>query len=81
MDYQNKGHMDNVMSEYKKLPDISMTHEQLYDKMIAILNKYQNKTTNGEILNTLKLITIQLCEACITHVEGEEYYELQEKYK
>jgi len=81
MDYQNKEHMDKVMIEYKKLPDTSMTHKELYEKMVKLLNKYQGKTTNGEILHTLKLVSIQLCEACIVHVEGEQYSELQEKYK
>tara|TARA_R110000824_G_C15089610_1_gene665201 strand:+ start:704 stop:949 length:246 start_codon:yes stop_codon:yes gene_type:complete len=81
MDYQNKEHMDKVMTEYTKLPDTDMTHKELYEKIVKLLNKYQEKTTNGEILHTLKLVSIQLCEACIVHVEGEQYSELQEKYK
>ena len=81
MDYQNKEHMDMVMTEYKNLPNTEMTSKILYENLIKIINKYEGKVTNGEILNTLKLILIQLCETCITHVEDEKYSELQEKYK
>tara|TARA_B110000285_G_scaffold183779_1_gene208082 strand:+ start:355 stop:597 length:243 start_codon:yes stop_codon:yes gene_type:complete len=80
MDYQNKAHMDKLMTEYARLPDTKNTDNNLYDELIATLKDFDD-LDNTEILNSLKLITIQLCESIITSDEDKSYYEVQEKYK
>jgi hypothetical protein len=81
MDYQNKEHSNLVMENYTSLPDMNLTDRELYDELIKTLNKYNGKIGNGEVLHTLKLIQIQLCEHCACFIEEQKYEELQEKYK
>jgi hypothetical protein len=81
MDYQNKEHAELVMNTFKSLPDINLTDRELYDELIKTLNKYNGKIGNGEVLATLKLIIMQLCEHCACFIEEQKYEELQEKYK
>ena len=80
MEHQNKEHMDRLMTEYARLPDTSMTDNRLYNELIDTLNK-NDYLDNGHILNSLKLIVIQLCEACVTDSEDDEYGNIQEKYR
>ena len=80
MEHQNKEHMNRLMTEYARLPDTSMTDNRLYDELIDTLNK-NDYLDNGHILNSLKLIVIQLCEVCVTDSEDDEYGNIQEKYR
>ena len=80
METNNKEHMDRLMTMYAKLPDTTMTDNRLYDELIDTLNK-NDHLDNGHILNSLKLIVIQLCEAFVIDTEEEDYSKIQEKYK
>ena len=80
METNNKEHMDRLMTMYARLPDTSMTDNRLYDELIDTLNKNDN-LDNGHILNSLKLIIIQLCESCVKDAEDDDYSNIQEKYK
>jgi|TARA_B110000438_G_scaffold302663_1_gene361083 hypothetical protein len=76
-----KEHAELVMDTFKALPDIDLTDRKLYDDLIRTLNKYNGEIGNGEVLATLKLIIMQLCEHCADFIEEQKYEELQEKYK
>ena len=65
MDYQNKVHAKLVVDTYRKLPDMELTNSEIYDDVCKTLDKYVNRNIgNGEMLDTLKLIVLQLCESC-----------------
>jgi len=83
MDYQNKMHYQEVMREYRSLPSTDMMSKKLYEDVTDVITKANRKQscTNGEIMNTMKLIVMQLAEMCITFVEERDYEDLQEKYK
>ena len=80
MDYHNKEHAKLVMQTFTSLPDVDMTDRDLYNSLVATLHKYDDMI-NGKVLNTMKLIMMQLCENCAEFVEGEKYKKLQEMYK
>lgn len=80
MEHENKEHMNRLMTVYARLPDTNMTDNRLYDELIDVLNK-NNKLDNGHILNSLKLVIMQLCEFCVLDAEDDEYSNIQEKYK
>jgi len=80
MDYQNKEHMKGVLKEYEKLPDVDMLDKELYDDMRALFN--QSTHTNGEVMNTMKLMVIQMCEKMMEIEHSQSFTdEVQEKYK
>ena len=81
MDYQNKEHAKFVVDTYKALPNMELTNNDVYDDVCKTLDKYNGKIGNGEMLDTLKLIILQLCESCAKFVEEEKYKEIQEEYK
>jgi len=80
MDYQNKEHMDKLLTEYARLPNTKLTDNEMYDKLVSVL-KENNELDNVHMLNSLKLIIMQLCESMITDNEDKSYYDIQEKYK
>ena len=80
MDYQNKEHMKGVLKEYEKLPDVDMLDKKLYDKLRGIFNK--SDCTNGEVMNTMKLMVIQMCEKMMEIEHPQSFTEeVQEEYK
>mgnify|MGYP003660630137 CR=1 FL=1 len=88
MDYQNKEHLKGVLKEYEKLPDVDMLDKELYDDMRELFNKTTH--TNGEVMNTLKLMVIQMCEKMVIDTNkwsntpnNDEGFTstIQEKYK
>ena len=80
MDYQNKEHMKGVLKEYEKLPDVDMLDKELYDDMRELFNKTTH--TNGEVMNTMKLMVIQMCEKMMEIEHSQSFTdEVQEKYK
>ena len=81
MDYQNKAHAKFVVDTYRSLPNMELTNCDVYDDVSKTLNKYNGKIGNGEMLDTLKLICLQLCEECAKYVETEKYKQVQEEYK
>lgn len=81
MDYHNKEHAKLVMKTFTSLPDVDMTDRDLYNSLVASLHEYDDKIDNGRVLNTMKLIMMQLCENCAEYVEEEKYKRLQEQYK
>jgi len=80
MDYQNKEHLKGVINQYEKLPDVDMLDKKLYDDMRELFNGSSH--TNGEIMNTLKLMVIQMCEKMM-EVEHPQSFteEVQEEFK
>ena len=80
MDYQNKEHLKGVINQYEKLPDVDMLDKKLYDDMRELFN--ESSHTNGEIMNTLKLMVIQMCEKMM-EVEHPQSFteEVQEEFK
>ena len=81
MNEYKKAHAELVMNTFRSLPDVDLTDRKLYDDLIMILNKYNGEIGNGEVLATLKLIIMQLCEHCADFVEEQKYEELQEEFK
>ena len=81
MDYQNKVHAKLVVDTYKSLPNMELTNNDVYDDVCKTLDKYNGKIGNGEMLDTLKLIVLQLCESCAKFIETEKYKDIQEEYK
>ena len=80
MDYQNKEHMKGVLKEYEKLPDVDMLDKKLYDDMRELFNKTTH--TNGEVINTMKLMVIQMCEKMMEIEHSQSFTEeIQEEYK
>jgi hypothetical protein len=80
MDYQNKEHMKGVLKEYEKLPNIDMLDKKLYDDLRELFN--ESSHTNGEIMNTMKLMVIQMCEKMMEINNSQSFTEeVQEKYK
>ena len=75
-----KEHLDKIMEEYKKLPDTDFCSQKVYEAMIDTLNDI-NDVSNGEVLTTLKMMVLQLCENMTTFTEEEEFRQIQEKYK
>ena len=68
---------DNTMLEmYMDLPNPNFIDKVLYEKIANILNKYGS--TNGIVLDTMKAITIMLCEECVNFCDEEDYKEIQE---
>ena len=64
MNEYKKKHSKLVMDTYYALPDVDMTNGNVYNSLVATLHEYDDQVGNGEVLNTLKLIIIQLCENC-----------------
>ena len=80
MDYQNKEHLKGVINQYEKLPDVDMLDKKLYDDMRELFNKSSH--TNGEIMHTMKLMVIQMCEKMIEMEHPQSFTEeVQEEYK
>ena len=89
MDYQNKDQIKQVLREYEKLPDTNMLNKNLYDALVDVCNN-NKEITNGEVMNTLKLMIIQMCEKMVNDTnewvntpENNEGFtsKIQEKYK
>ena len=90
MDYQNKDQIKQVLKEYEKLPEPDMLNKKLYDSLVDACNKSGKEVTNGEVMNTLKLMVIQMCEKMVTDTnewvntpDSNEGFtsKIQEKYK
>ena len=81
MNEYKKKHSKLVMDTYQSLPDIDMTNKEVYNSLVDTLHEYNDKVGNGEVLNTIKLIIMQLCENCAEFIEEEKYKMLQEEYK
>tara|TARA_B110001454_G_C12545205_1_gene361201 strand:+ start:445 stop:690 length:246 start_codon:yes stop_codon:yes gene_type:complete len=81
MDYQNKKYLKDVIDEYEKMPDVNMMDKEIYDKMREIFNQSPD-ITNGQVINTLKLMVIQMCEKLV-EIEYPKSFteEVQEEYK
>ena len=80
MDYQNKEHLKGVINQYEKLPDVDMLDKKLYDDMRELFN--ESSHTNGEIMNTLKLMVIQMCEKMMEETTPQSFTEeVQEEFK
>jgi hypothetical protein len=80
MDYQNKEHMKGVLKEFEKLPDVDMLNKKLYDDLRGMFN--ESDCTNGEVMNTMKLMVIQMCEKMMEINNSQSFTEeVQEKYK
>lgn len=75
-----KEHLDKIMEEYNKLPDTDFCSKKVYEAMIDTLNDITD-VSNGEVLTTLKMMVLQLCENMTTFTEEEEFRQIQEKYK
>lgn len=75
-----KEHLDKIMEEYNKLPDTDFCSQKVYEAMIDTLNDITD-VSNGEVLTTLKMMVLQLCENMTTFTEEEEFRQIQEKYK
>ena len=78
---ENEKHGILVMETYISLPDVELTNNKVYDDLINTLNQFDDKVSNEEMLHTLKLILIQLCEKCANYIETKQYESIQEKYK
>ena len=81
MNEYKKAHTEFIIDTYQSLPEIDLTNRKLYDDLVRVLNRYNGEIGNGEVLNTLKLILMQLCESCADFVEEQKYEEIQEEYK
>ena len=90
MDYQDKDQIKQVLKEYEKLPDVDMLNKKLYDALVDACNNGNKEITNGEVMNTLKLMVIQMCEKMVTDTnkwvntpDSNEGFtsKMQEKYK
>jgi DNA-binding ferritin-like protein (Dps family) len=79
MTYHNKEYLKGVIHEYKKLPYIDMLNQKLYDDMRELFN--ESDCTNGEVMNTMKLMIIQMCEKMMEETTQSFTEEVQEKYK
>jgi hypothetical protein len=80
MDYQNREHLKGVLKEYEKMPDVEMLDKELYDDMRELFNKKTH--TNGEIMNTMKLMVIQMCEKMMEIEHPQSFTEeVREEYK
>lgn len=75
-----KEHLDKIMEEYNRLPDTDFCSKKVYEAMIDTLNDITD-VSNGEVLTTLKMMVLQLCENMTTFTEEEEFRQIQEKYK
>jgi hypothetical protein len=60
MDYRNKDQIKEVLREYERLPDADMLSKNLYDGLVDTCNNSNKEITNGEVMNTLKLMVIQM---------------------
>lgn len=90
MDYQDKNQIKEVLREYERLPEPDMLNKKLYDALVDACNKSSKEVTNGEVMNTLKLMVIQMCEKMVTDTnewsntpDSNEGFtsKIQEKYK
>ena len=86
----NKDQIKQVLHEYEKLPDTDMLSKNLYDALVDTCNNGNKEVTNGEVMNTLKLMVIQMCEKMVIDTNkwsntpnNDEGFTstIQEKYK
>ena len=78
---ENEKHRILVMETYISLPDLELTNNKVYDDLINTLKNLDDEVSNEEMLHTLKLILIQLCEKCADYVETKKYESIQERYR
>ena len=86
----NKDQIKQVLQEYERLPDTDMLSKNLYDALVDTCNNGNKEVTNGEVMNTLKLMVIQMCEKMVIDTNkwsntpnNDEGFTstIQEKYK
>ena len=61
--------------------DIDVISAKLHDSIIGLLNKYDNTMTNKEVVNTFKLLLLQVCESQVDTFEKHYDEKTQEEFR